>query len=609
MMRYIALFANDRDSAASERVQKIKFLLTSQNAEQYGWLCLEMGPSCIVLYRPFYEINESINIVSNNILFDKYIVFGKIFRKKSSGGGSKIEKLPSNISNKVFSSNGQALSDEYWGSYIGLFFQQEGQSLMALRDPSGSNPCYYMQNSGINIIFSNIEDVSLLDIGNLSVDMEHLAAGLIQRYICQSDTGLVGIKKLLQGQYIKFSGDEIKTGFYWHPKNIIENVTVDDPHEAAEIVRHTVTSSVSSYLEGHNRAILKLSGGLDSNIVLAAARLARPDVEIICINHTFDDTAADEGRLAKIASKYHNVPLVSHVNKVEDFDYHRIELLRAVPEVTRSYFNIVVSRPEFDLYSAEKATIMLSGNGGDEVFFMSAEDWTAADYFFNKGLTIDFLSVALDAARLGRSSFYRTLWSSLAAKFGNRMKHRAYQRSPVKSVFINPELYENFDPSKYIHPWLVDLEYLPPGKYTQVYYITHPDYRRLAQLDNWHLNEASPLYSQIMFESVLPIPTYLLAEKGRDRGLARRSFDGLVPPEILWRESKAIGDSFAKKLLIHCQDFIREYLLDGLLVKNSLLLRTELEQALDPKTIDLKHASPEIILFIEQEAWLRKWTV
>jgi asparagine synthase (glutamine-hydrolysing) len=99
-----------------------------------------------------------------------------------------------------------------------------------------------------------------------------------------------------------------------------------------------------------------------------------------------------------------------------------------------------------------------------------------------------------------------------------------------------------------------------------------------------------------------------MIEGGRDRGLARRAFEQRLPAAVVHRCAKGRVDRHISKVLDRHLPFVRELVLDGMLVRHGLLVRAEVERYLSPGRTrsDLEYTQ---ILFVHlcAEVWLRRW--
>ena len=118
-----------------------------------------------------------------------------------------------------------------------------------------------------------------------------------------------------------------------------------------------------------------------------------------------------------------------------------------------------------------------------------------------------------------------------------------------------------------------------------------------------------PLLSQPLVETCLRIPTYVLIRSGRDRAVARQAFERDLPSEIARRQAKGRADQHVRNILDANLDFVRELLLDGVLVKRGWLNRAALELYLTRERSPADHQYSEILQeHLCTEAWLRRWS-
>jgi asparagine synthase (glutamine-hydrolysing) len=117
----------------------------------------------------------------------------------------------------------------------------------------------------------------------------------------------------------------------------------------------------------------------------------------------------------------------------------------------------------------------------------------------------------------------------------------------------------------------------------------------------------APLYSQPATELFLRIPLYVHFHGGRERGLARQAFAQEVPEEILRRTWKDRAPGFLDRLVQRHRKFLRELLLDGVLVKERLLNRDALEDALSDRISNSPVYPGELLRHLDVEIWARHW--
>jgi asparagine synthase (glutamine-hydrolysing) len=229
---------------------------------------------------------------------------------------------------------------------------------------------------------------------------------------------------------------------------------------------------------------------------------------------------------------------------------------------------------------------------------------------YARGLRHGFFEAALHAARRQKIS----LWSVL-----NTAARKAWFASPWTPARLAGEFSSLVPPAvvaaakaneSFVHPWLPATRDVAPGKLWQIFSISnHADfYDPLALPDA--PERVAPLLSQPLMETCLRIPTYILNTGGHDRAIARLAFERELPREIFSRRTKGLIDSFLMQMLRDNLSFVRELMLDGLLVKEGLLDRRRVETLLKDRHSVVGPEATELVAFhLSTEAWLRSWIV
>jgi asparagine synthase (glutamine-hydrolysing) len=96
---------------------------------------------------------------------------------------------------------------------------------------------------------------------------------------------------------------------------------------------------------------------------------------------------------------------------------------------------------------------------------------------------------------------------------------------------------------------------------------------------------------------------------GRYRAVARRAFAQDVPEEIINRFWKGGSERHIKAFLAFNMAFIRELLMDGLLVRERILDRSKVEEAVSGLPSRSSGHTLELFSHVCTEAWLQHWEV
>jgi asparagine synthase (glutamine-hydrolysing) len=117
------------------------------------------------------------------------------------------------------------------------------------------------------------------------------------------------------------------------------------------------------------------------------------------------------------------------------------------------------------------------------------------------------------------------------------------------------------------------------------------------------------LMSQPLMELCLRIPSYVWITGGRDRAIARRAFADVLPPAIVRRQQKGAIDQYNLRIFDANEAYVRDLLLDGLLVKEGLLDRARLERYLTRGASRTGFEYNDVLRHhLCTETWLRRWT-
>jgi asparagine synthase (glutamine-hydrolysing) len=148
---------------------------------------------------------------------------------------------------------------------------------------------------------------------------------------------------------------------------------------------------------------------------------------------------------------------------------------------------------------------------------------------------------------------------------------------------------------------------VPPGKLWHAYMLSIlPEYYDPFARDG-DSDAIAPLHSQPLIEIALRIPTYILLSGGWDRALARRAFSCELPAPIARRRSKGGIAEHKHDVLRSNLRLVRELLLDGLLMREGLLNRANVEEALSDRPSGIMKGMAEICGILDTEVWLRLW--
>ena len=534
-------------------------------------------------------------------------VLGRLFRRPGAqAAGHTDPSLDGDDGDRILRTGGRSLVTDYWGRYV-AFLQGPGGGTSILRDPTGALPCHVMRHEGVWIVFSWLEDVltAFRDLPRPVVSGAGLAAHLDLGESSGRETVLAGVLRVLPGELIRLGADAEDTTLLWNPVEFARSPTMTDPAAAGMELRETVRACTGAWASCYQDILLRLSGGVDSSILASCLSRAQTTARVTCVNYHSPGSDSDERGYARLAAARAGCELVER-ERDSGFRLERILTMARTPAPV-AYVGRLASLVDAELAAAHGAPALFTGAGGDTVFFEYSFWWPAADYLRQHGPGIGFPGAAMDAARLGGCSVWRTVGLAAADLLRRRL--------PPPPVSLYPSLLSPtgdrrahlYRDARFVHRALLAAGCLPIGKLTQTRHLMHPigyydPFGREAAPEAVH-----PLLSQPLVELCLRLPTFVLTRGGRGRALARSSFSDDLPPEVRVRRSKGGMEEFSTAVLLNNLDFARSLLMDGELVRRGFLDRSRLERALAAQPSTFTVHVGEIHRLIGIEAWLSHW--
>lgn len=257
------------------------------------------------------------------------------------------------------------------GMFAFALWDQRRNRLVLARDHAGIKPLYYCQR-GEALYFAS-EMKALLRVPGLPRQLNTAAVAdyLTFLWVPGADTMIEGIRKLEPGHCLLWESGKLTLQRWFHMA--FEPDPGPTEGEWIEAIRGTFTQAARAQMIADVPLGAFLSGGLDSSSILAAMRQAFPDRGIRAYSARFPagEMAAEQGvddqPFAEAAAGHLGLDLVS-----VDIRPDVIQLLPrmvwhldepdADPAVFPSYLIARQAR-------ADGLRVLLSGTGGDEVFF------------------------------------------------------------------------------------------------------------------------------------------------------------------------------------------------------------------------------------------------
>jgi asparagine synthase (glutamine-hydrolysing) len=496
-----------------------------------------------------------------------------------------------------------ALSRRHWGAYVAILHGADGGAGL-YRDPGGGLDCLtWSLGHGLEVVAAQVAPLPLAVVPrHPHLNWDRVAEFLALPSACTSQSLFDDVVAVDPGGFraLRAPGPAA-TRLLWTPSRFATDPIDDAPAAARELVAR-VDACTSALVGARTRVILELSGGLDSSILagsVAATGLAARVSE--GINFTFGRPESDETAYAQAVADRLGVRLVRRRHAPEGLDEAGLSELADAFHPAANSVDPAWDRDEIARLRVTGAQAVVSGQGGDAVFFQMPGAAIAADLVARDGWRAIAAPLTADVARRARTSVWavaRDVW-----RLGRGGGLTPDARSALVSSWVRTATQD------LAHNWVrqARADGLTPGKQlhvlaTAIFHGNLGPRRRRREADVLY-----PLFAQPVLEHCLRIPVPTLAGAAYDRAFARRAFADRIPHAVLRRRAKGLVTVYFAKLIANSLGLLRPYLLDGVLCEAGVLDRAAVETALDRTHLIWKARPPDILWATAMEGWVRHW--
>ncbi len=266
----------------------------------------------------------------------------------------------------LYEEEGERCVERLRGMFGLAIWDSRDRSLTLARDRVGKKPLHYALAGGAFVFGSEIKSLLRHPAVKREVDFEAISDFLTFGYVPDPRTAFKDIHKLPPGHTLTFKDGRIRLRRYWNFNYAGDGRAEAPPNENEylERLRELLAESVRVRLESEVPLGAFLSGGIDSSVVVAlmSREMSQP-VKTFSIG--FSEADFDELRHARVTAKligadHHEFVVTPDVcGLAEEIIWHHDEPFADVSSVP----TYMVSK-----MASDHVTVVLSGDGGDEVF-------------------------------------------------------------------------------------------------------------------------------------------------------------------------------------------------------------------------------------------------
>jgi asparagine synthase (glutamine-hydrolysing) len=294
--------------------------------------------------------------------------FKEIREELKLGGYTFDSNSDTEVVIKAFHLWGIKMVERFIGMFAIAVWDNEKHELYLVRDRMGIKPLYYYSKGKDFVYASELKPIIAYPHFSKEINFQSLSNYLYHGYITGADSIFSNVNKLEPGTYLKLSEGKPEITRYWdlvelYKKNSPQKI--ESENECLTMLDDLLTDSVRYRMISDVPIGSFLSGGIDSSLITAVMqKLSDNPVNTFTIG--FDDEKFNEAENAAAVSKYlgtnhHelNLPIGKAKELIEEMPHFYDEPFgdsSALP-------TILVSR-----LAKNNATVVLSGDGGDELF-------------------------------------------------------------------------------------------------------------------------------------------------------------------------------------------------------------------------------------------------
>jgi asparagine synthase (glutamine-hydrolysing) len=255
----------------------------------------------------------------------------------------------------------RGLLDRIVGMFAFALWDQPRGVLTLARDPFGIKPLFYDERDGRIAFASEAKALIAGEERRPPTDPASLLLAFHHIGVPAPHAIRQGHRQLEPAHYLQWHAGRIEMHRYWHwtfPADI------GDPAQARRAAWEAICRSVEKHLIADVPVALFLSGGLDSSLIAAAC--AEVGARPTCFTIALDDPRRDESPLAAEVCRHlglaHRVRRMT-ADDARPFDARLAEMYDEPYPSSSALSTALINR-----LAAEEFKVVLSGDGGDELF-------------------------------------------------------------------------------------------------------------------------------------------------------------------------------------------------------------------------------------------------
>ena len=504
------------------------------------------------------------------------------------------------------------------GMFAIALFDEPRQRLVLVRDPIGIKPLYY-SDTGRHLVFGS-EIKTLLASGLVArdLDLESVSEFITWEYVPGEGTLLGNVRKLEPGRMLTLeadgSGPRIRE--YWDVPDGPEDEDISES-DWVERVDAKLRECVRRQLVSDVPLGAFLSGGVDSSLIVAAMGEAR------AFSIGFEDSSYDELPWARRVADRLGVDLTSEI-----VDPKIVELFQGLVEHLDDPIGDFSIFPTYlvSRLAREHVTVVLSGDGGDELFggydTYLADSWARLYRRLPRALRQKVVEPAVQSMRpraqkKGLVNKARHFVSGVEHAEGlGHARWRKFATDALREALFSPDVSSHLGRSVDRHILALRERAVSRDPLNRNLYVDLRSYLSdniLLKVDRMSmatsLEARVPYLDTEMVELAFRIPARSKIARGRTKRLLKRVAERHLPHECVYRPKQGFSVPIKNWLAVDLRPLAEDLLSEQRLRREGIFSPPRVRALWDEHVAGQANHSHILWSLMVFQAWSERWLV
>lgn len=562
--------------------------------------------------QPIYSEDRNLAIVFNGEIYN--------FRELKTDLELRGHRFKTNSDTETivhaYEEFGEACVEKLRGMFAFAIWNFRDETLFIARDRVGKKPLFFSSALDGSFVFGS-ELKALFEYGQIDkeIDLAAMDAYISFGYVPEEFCIFKNIEKLAPGHFLTYANGQVHIKRYWNFKYEPPS-DVKTEGEYIEILRAKILEAVNIRQISDVPLGAFLSGGVDSSTIVAMmSQLNDRPVKTFSIG--FNDDTFDELKFARVAAKHfgteHHEFIVTPdlVETIDELVWHFDEPFAdssAVP-------TFMVSK-----MAREFVTVVLSGDGGDELFGgytryiidKKRNSWTKLPRSF-RAAVLGRISEKLPHGARGKNFLFNVSLDAIERYIDSVSQFNSQRKMSLYSVDFQVGLNGNLGAGEREYKRMTEdvstgnlidkLLYLDSKTYLPGDILVKVDRMSMAN----SLEARAPLLDHELIEFIVNVPLALKVKGLETKYILKKAMEGIVPREILYRKKQGFGVPIHNWINHELRDRIREDLTDTKTARRGYFNKNYILNILDEHSRQRRDHSHHLWLLWMLELWHRRF--